>query len=234
VDGYKHLKFIVLIVSIVVTGVGCNDSVEHFDSTRTATAPTASPLPANGNSNSGTIPYLATSVNIEERRTWAEANKAFEAVPAEFRTVDFANFRFPFGRLTNGELVIERGSGGDTYRLDNPIYLDLLGDELKEAIVPISVVSCGVSCDGGSWTLFFFQSNGTRVKRFGEINLGSPAYGCNAKSIATRNKIIEIEQFGKCLQNSTNSTTTPTVPANSALRVSRHLLINSRRQGRSS
>jgi hypothetical protein len=175
VAAYYHLKLIVFTALIALVAVACNDNVNHLDPTSTAPIPTSSPPPTNENSNSGRVPYLAASVNAEERRVWAEANKAFEAVPAEFRAVDFANLRFPFGKLTNGELVIERGSGGDTYRLDNPIYLDLLGDELKEAIVPISVVSCGVSCDGGSWTLFFFQSNGTRVKRFGEINLGSPA-----------------------------------------------------------
>lgn len=194
-----YSKLIVFTALIALVAVACSDSVNHLDTRLSASVPTSSPPSASDNANISRPPNLAENVNAEEMQRLANANEAFEVVPEEFRYVDFSNFKFPFGSLLNGELVIEGpGASGTIYSLGQAYYLDLVGDRGKEAVVWISEVSCGGSCDGGAPLIYFFAQEGKGVRRIGELKFGPPAYGCSLKSITFSREEIEIEQFGRC------------------------------------
>src|SRR5690606_36193362 len=116
-----------------------------------------------------------------------------------FLNVDFGNFKFPFGRLVDGELVVEGpGTSGTIYSLEGVHYLDLVGNRRKEAVVSISELNCGGSCDGGAPLIYFFASENEDVRLLGDLKFGPPAYGCSLKSLTIGRDEIEIEQFGRC------------------------------------
>jgi len=201
-SGLQLFVSILLALIVGVGLIGCDSEVERIDSRSNISAPTAAPIKPNVNSNHSRPPNLAENVNTEEMQRLANANEAFEVVPEEFRYVDFSNFKFPFGSLLNGELVIEGpGASGTIYSLGQAYYLDLAGDSRKEAVVWISEVSCGGSCDGGAPLIYFYAQEGKGVRRIGELKFGPPAYECSLKSITFSREEIEIEQFGRCTKS---------------------------------
>jgi hypothetical protein len=89
-------------------------------------------------------------------------NERFRQVPDEFKSVDFNNFEYDFGRLKDGEFEKEHSGkyarGGSRFSFDDVFYIDLIGDSKKEAVVFLYRVGCGGSCDGGSNIIYFYSS----------------------------------------------------------------------------
>ncbi|MBA2620155.1 MAG: hypothetical protein H0U87_03030 [Acidobacteria bacterium] len=131
-------------------------------------------------------------------------------MPDEFSKVDFKNFKYISSRekkiipLRNGSYQYEyKGDGciacgGETFDLGKVYYLDLFGDAKKEAVVMLSVLSCGGSCDGGADFIYIYSANHNKPKLLWRLETGSNGYGCGIKSLAIESKKINIELFGKC------------------------------------
>jgi len=139
----------------------------------------------------------------DQTATTSDKNDSYRVVPEEFRGVDFKNFKYPFGALTDGDLDERKPrAGGTSYHLDDVFFVDLTGTPEKEAVVIINSVSGGASSDGGSVNVYFIAAN---QRIIGTINTGSRAYGCSLKSLTIQNKTINIEQFGSCVGRSDKS-----------------------------
>lgn len=128
-----------------------------------------------------------------------------EVIPEDFKAVDFANFTYP--TFTAGKGVRLKGGsferpyrhgGGETYELRNVSFADMTGDGKKEAIVELSVVRCGGSCDGGSHEFYVYESGGRKPRLFWRVGSGSLAYGCGLKTLTVRGRHIIIEVFKDC------------------------------------
>lgn len=115
--------------------------------------------------------------------------------PKHFQHIDFKNHDFRYGRLANGEYEFE---GGGWFSLKNVYYTDLTGDNVAEAIVMLSVVRCGGSCDGGSTLVYVYEAREKGLQTIWEYETGSIAYGCGLKSFAAESKQIVMELFGRC------------------------------------
>lgn len=138
-----------------------------------------------------------------------DPNEKFRVVPENFADADFRNwsygrYRFWGKRLTlslsQGQVVHEwkEGGGGETFLLTDVFYTDLTGDGKPEAIVMLSHVECGGSCDGGSDLFYIYENRNGTVRRIWEYETGSMANGCGLKSFTVTNKQIAVEMFGHC------------------------------------
>lgn len=150
--------------------------------------------------------------NTERRKAESQIEK-LKDVPEQLKKVDFLNFKYPRNQsatiiaLKDGGYQYEYKSngcvacGGENYNLKSIYYTNLTGDDKKEAIVHMTVVSCGGSCDGGSDLFYFYSIRQNKLKLLWQYETGSLAYGCGLKSFAVKNGKITIEQFGKCVRN---------------------------------
>lgn len=169
---------------------------------------TSSPKPTIDNANNVNannwkpIENEADKIDVNQRKELEVQNEKFRQVPGEFKKIDFKNFKYPSARLNNGEFTEDdEYVGGTTFSFDDVFYVNLTDDEKPEAIVMLSAVRCGGSCDGGSSIIYFFQSNKGKAKLIDFIELGSRSGGCSLKSFSARDKKIFIEQFGKCAKD---------------------------------
>src|ERR1044072_913760 len=128
-------------------------------------------------------------------------------VPPEFREIDFGNRSYPITwkhrniLLKDGraEFFEDRYLGNGWFELDGVDYADLTGDGHKEAIAALTLVSCGVSCDGGSAFFYFFSLKKGRLVVLFTIDHGSRADGeCGLKSFILRYGSLELEAFHVC------------------------------------
>lgn len=131
----------------------------------------------------------------------------FKIVPIEFSHVDFKNFYYESQvngdvRLKNGEYdeskINPEVMGNFMASLGGVYYVDLVGDNRKEAIVVVWYVGCGGSCDGGSQTIYLFSGENPKPKLLGQIETGCRSCGCFLRSLEIRNKKIILSQFGRC------------------------------------
>ena len=135
-----------------------------------------------------------------------EAEAKESEVPAEFRGADFKNFSYPYSgskrlvRLVDGkqEFYEDKELGNGWFDLKDVYYADLTGDGRAEAIVQLSAVLCGGSCDGGSNLFYFYSARGSGPKLLWRIETGSLGYGCGLKSFAGSKGSVVIEVFKKC------------------------------------
>lgn len=138
-----------------------------------------------------------------------DPNDKFRIVPEHFADVDFENWQYgsyKFGRrnlevtLADAvyELASKEGGGGETFSLSDVLYADVTGDGKPEAIVNLSHVSCGGSCDGGSDLFYIYQSSKKGFRKIWEYETGSRAYGCGLKSLTVMERQVALEMFGHC------------------------------------
>jgi len=129
------------------------------------------------------------------------------AVPAAFSTTDFKNLSY---RTTlRGKVLLKDGrfehrdrtGGGDQIELRGVNYADLIDDDRPEAVVHLTQVSCGVSCDGGSDFFYFYSGAGGRLRSLSRLETGSLAYGCGLKSFAVEQRRLTVEVFKECNTN---------------------------------
>ena len=139
---------------------------------------------------------------------------ADKPVPEQFRNADFKNVTYPVTpdvdvtppfrlssvRLKDGsfELLDPKGVGGLTFDLQDIDYVDLTGDGKEEAIVQLSQLVCGGSCDGSSAFFYFYSAVGGRAKLLSRIETGSMAYDCGLKSFVLKGSLLTLETFRNC------------------------------------
>jgi hypothetical protein len=94
------------------------------------------------------------------------------------------------------EYLDKKHAAGIDYSLGEIFYLDLNGDNKKEAVVFLHSLSCGGSCSGGESTVYFFDAGNPKPAQLAAIDTGCASCGCDLKSFSIANKEIRIEQFG--------------------------------------
>jgi hypothetical protein len=130
------------------------------------------------------------------------------AAPPEFQNADFKNLSY---RTTlRGKVPLKdgryehrdrTGGGGDQIELRDVSYVDVLGDDRAEAVVHLTQVSCGVSCDGGSHFFYFFSGERGRLRQLSRLETGSLAYGCGLNAFAVEHRRLTVEVFQDCTTN---------------------------------
>lgn len=159
----------------------------------------------------------ATTVEVSKveqtKQSEVEAqNEKFKIVPEEFKQIDFKNFLYPY-KFSNGKKSITLKGGEYEYdftddrgwfSLSDVYYTDLTNDGNPEAIVFLSHVSCGVSCDGGSRLFYIYTVQQNKLKSVWKYGTGSQGYGCSLKSFTVKNRKITIELFGQCVGRTEN------------------------------
>ena len=129
--------------------------------------------------------------------------------PKAFYQTDFWNFSYglytlPDGKgfnlsLINSEMALP--DSRDLFSLKDVYYRDVTGDGEPEAIVWLSHVSCGGSCDGGSNLFYIYSVANSKLKPIWRHETGSYAYGCGLKSFTLSGRQIVLELFGNCTKN---------------------------------
>jgi hypothetical protein len=203
------MKFLFLILALLVS-LNCTnqtsaDKLKNDTAQSTPTIDTANV----SNTNQWTPPPDEPVDNVKLGKL-DKQNAVFEIVPEEFNGIDFGNFKYSSSRekkiipLKNGSHQYEykgggcKACGGETYDLNNVYFLDLTGDAKKEAVVLLSVLSCGGSCDGGATFIYIYSADYNEPKLLWRLETGSRAYGCSIKSLAIESKKINVELFGRC------------------------------------
>lgn len=195
---------IVLLALVLLISAGCANR-----SSADTTGETAQPSPPAVNANqydvsSPKIGYEHEKVDPEKRKEPEARNERFRIVPAEFAKVDFKNFEYPTVSLKDGEFKIyqDKISGSGSASLKDVFYVNLNEDEKKEAVVLLSSVMCGGSCDGGRTIIHFYAARKAKPELLELIETGSRSGGCSLKSLSIKDKKIILEQFGNCGKNS--------------------------------
>lgn len=143
-----------------------------------------------------------------------DMNARFRAVPASYENIDFANrsygpYTFQDGKQT--ELTLTGGhfrlfvDSSHWFDVRDVFYTDLTGDHRPEAIVRLSHLRCLRSCDGTADLFYIYTLNEGQLKEIWQFETGTYVYGCGLKSFTTRNEQIELELFGRCVDESETS-----------------------------
>ena len=137
--------------------------------------------------------------------TFADPLDEFRVVPERFSEVDFRNFSYGVYMTSEGKpinLTLTQGlkplNDSGWFELKDVYYKDLTDDKQAEAIVRLSHVACGVSCDGGADIFFIYTTRNGKLKNIWRYETGSYAYGCGLKTFALGNKEIVLQLFGEC------------------------------------
>lgn len=180
------MKLLTLTVAALIT-VGCRGTNQ-----------------SQGGSVSPTAKETTTAVSMADQ---SKTDSAVERVPTNFTNVDFKNFSYPVRfknqtiRLKDGhvEFLQDKVFYNAWFDLKAVDYADVNDDGKKEAIVQLVWVSCGASCDGGSWLFFIYESAGNRAKLLSKIETGSLAYQeCGLKSFVLEGRSLSLETFQPC------------------------------------
>lgn len=168
------------------------------------------PLPTNQQSNGIQSPSRPVPAPTSETASMVakepDDDSENKNVPPEFKGIDFKNFSYQTNwrnrrvRLTNGQYIHENqeGGGGDTYDFESVDFADLHDGGKPIAVVRLLLVSCGVSCDGGSHLFYFYRVRNRKPSLFWRIETGSPAYECGLKSFVLRQRKLTLEVFKTC------------------------------------
>jgi len=175
---------------------------------------TTHPAPVPGSANQTSL--VATTATPTATKASANEEVRDKNIPSEFRDVDFRNQTYPIAHnaVVTGESNLRsvelkdgnreypfKTGGGATYELKDVDYVDVNGDRKKEAVVWISQVICGGSCDGGADFVYFYFARNDRPKLLGHFELGSLAYDCGLKSFKLNAGSLSVETFRACRFN---------------------------------
>jgi|ERR1051325_2450456 hypothetical protein len=139
------------------------------------------------------------------------------AAKVDFHGIDFTNrsypYRFSWGKRINvplkgGRYEYDFRTERGWFELSDVYITNLTNDSRSEAIVMLSHVACGVSCDGGSALFYIYSFDNHRLKPLWQYETGDLAYGCGLKSFTAKHRTLTLELFGRCSQrNRTDSST---------------------------
>jgi len=159
-----------------------------------------------GNQNAQQASGTATPGDLNLSANDSKKPDEKKEVPSEFRIVDFKNFSYPISwkhrtiPLKDGraEYFQDKYLGNAWFDFDDVDYIDLTGDGNKEAVVQLSAVMCGGSCDGGSALFYFFTSKQGKLTLLSRMETGSIAYECGLKSFTLTGRKLVLEVFRRC------------------------------------
>lgn len=139
-----------------------------------------------------------------------DPNPRFRVIPVEFSRVDFKNrsygqYKFVTGKkidlkLNHGDYEYNERPDGELgwFHLSDILFADVTGDGNPEAIIWISHVDCGGSCDGGSGLFYVYSIEGDELQELWRYETGSYGYGCGFKSLTLMNRQLMLQMFGRC------------------------------------
>ncbi|MEP7076813.1 MAG: hypothetical protein ABI878_13485 [Acidobacteriota bacterium] len=181
------------------------------ESVRTNVAENVAPTPEP--TSGGTInvdePAEPDAATTEERKRRDEVTEKFRVPSKGFEHVDFQNWTYPYPfrdgprsheiKLKGGKFEYDNDlEGAGWFDFDGAFYVNLTNDKKKDAVVLLTDVSCGGSCDGGSGLLYVLSPTGSKPLVLGEFETGSPGYGCGLRSLQIADRKITMEVFGVC------------------------------------
>jgi hypothetical protein len=144
-----------------------------------------------------------------------DLNQRFRYVPSNFRAIDFKNrsygdYTFSDGKtvdlaLIDGQFRNYVGSS-NWFDFNDVFYTDLTGDSSPEAIVMLTHIQCKSKCDGGKNLIYVYSMNYAGFKEILKYESGSGLEGCSLKSLIVKNRQLALELFGRCPQQSKDST----------------------------
>lgn len=190
----------------------CNPSAFRNKNVSAAPNPTANTYDASDSSTT-----TAPDVEQVKRHEREAQNERFKTAPEEFKQIDFANFTYPYKfannkkrsfTLKDGEYEYEFSDDRGWFRFSDAYYVDLTGDGDPEAIVLLSRVSCGGSCDGGASLFYIYMAHQNKLEPVWQYDTGSLGYGCGLKSFTVKNRKITLELFGRCFDERKKSLVT--------------------------
>ena len=129
-------------------------------------------------------PTPTPTITIKEPSERQEdINKKYRIAPEAFAHIDFENhsygsYRLPSGKkidlhLKDGKLEYDYQDADTGWIEFNDVYYaDVTGDGVPEALVILSHVECGVSCDGGSALFYIYSARKHRLYRIWKYETG--------------------------------------------------------------
>lgn len=151
---------------------------------------------------------ILESVNPASRDLLAR----YRGVPDNFKHVDFrnrsyglyeyANAREIDLKLTQSEMQLPKNAGW--FSLQDVFYNDFTGDGQPEALVRLSHVECGGSCDGGADLFYIYTQRNGQLKTLWQYETGTYAYGCGLRSLTVNQRQLTLELFGRCPKPATD------------------------------
>ncbi len=139
----------------------------------------------------------------------SDMNDRFRVVPTNFQGLDFATHSYGDYKLsdgTNRNLVLidgkfrDFGDSSNWFDLNDVFYTDLTGDGKPEAIVMITHLECGRTCDGGKNLVYVYSTKYGVMNQILKYESGSGLEGCSLKSLVVKNGRLSLELFGRCPQ----------------------------------
>jgi len=154
-----------------------------------------------------TIPApISPSQLLDENPSAGNLLARYRVVPQNFKHVDFRNhsygsYAYPNAKeidlkLTQSEMQLPENAGW--FALQDVFYKDFTGDGKPEAIVRLSHVECGGSCDGGADLFYIYTQRNGQLKTLWQYETGSYAYGCGLRSFTVNRRQLVLELFGRC------------------------------------
>lgn len=137
-----------------------------------------------------------------------DANARYRVIPANFEGINFATRSYGNYRMSNGtnrDLVLidgqfrDFGNSQQWFDLNDVYYTDLTGDGNPEAIVMMTHLECGRTCDGGKNLVYAYSQN-YPMQEILKYETGSGLDGCSLKSLTVKNTQLTLELFGRCPQ----------------------------------
>lgn len=164
------MKIVLIILALIIIS-GCANQTAAINNKNKAVNNIIQPSPTVNNTNANTfvpIPRETSEIDEAERIRLEKLNETFRSVPDEFKKVDFENFSYPYKFSYNQrKLSISLKKGGNyvyDFEYDrgwfdfyDVFFVDLTGDDKKEAIAMLWHISCGASCDGGSGLFYVYS-----------------------------------------------------------------------------
>ena len=156
------------------------------------------------------VPVATPRPFVAEPATRIDPNEQYRSVPGRWASVDFKHHsygEYKFSKQRKINLTLKNGeyeydfpeSDRGWFSFSDVYYVDVTGDQIPEALVILSHVQCGGSCDGGSDLIFIYSKNAEgRLKELFQYETGSYAYGCGLKSLTVKGKEVWLELFGRC------------------------------------
>jgi hypothetical protein len=195
------MKILFLLLALFVLS-GCASQISAFKEENVLAKPNPTIDDINNINSNDSTPVPDKTSSINQTQESEGQNEEFAVPSEEFKKVDFKNFKYLTKtqgaiHLVNGIFEHNERLGGETFELRDAYYVDLTNHSKKEAIVWLSVLSCGASCDGGANLFYIYSMEKNKPKLLWKFETGSLAYGEGLKSFTVKNKKIIIEQFGK-------------------------------------
>src|SRR4030095_3256363 len=158
----------------------------------------------------------------------ASLNHSKPSTANDFKNIDFRNFSYPYKFSSRKRMKVSLKDGKFEYDLkdergwfefSNVYSVDLTNDGRPEALVILSHVGCGVSCDGGTTLFYAYSSENQELKPLWQYETGSLAYGCGLKSFSAEDKKLVVELFGRCSRRQRSSSSTGKVHVKDITRI---------------